>query len=188
MALQLETSKTALVLIDLQHGILAMPMQPHAAADVLANTGKLADAFRAKGAPVIFVRVDLAASNQLVTDMPHDASAPPPPKEASELVPQAGRQPDEVLITKHFWGAFGRTDLERELRSRGVTTIVLGGVMTSIGVESTAREAGALGFNVVLAEDACASLDAEGHTNTVTRIIPLLGRVRSTAEIAAAIA
>lgn len=189
MELVLDPESTALVLIDLQHGILALPMHPHTPREVLANSQQLVASFRSSGALIVFVRVDLAAMNPLVTDLSHgDPSAPPPPREASELVPESGWQEGDLLITKRFWGAFGRTGLEHELRSRGITTIVLAGVMTSIGVESTAREAASLGFNVVLAEDACSSFDAQGHNDSVSRTVPFLGRVRTTREICAAIA
>ncbi len=189
MSLAIDTRKTALILIDLQNGIMAMPMQPHAKEGVLSKANELVNAFRKVDSPVVFVRVDLASMNRLTTDVSHgDPSAPPPPPEASKLVPDSGFREGDLMITKRHWGAFGRTGLETELRSRGITTIVLGGVMTGIGVESTAREAASLGFDVVLAEDASSSIDAEGHTYTVTRVVPLLGRVRSTAEIVAAIA
>ena len=86
-------------------------------------------------------------------------------------------------MTKRTWGAFTNTDLEAHLKSRGVTQVVIAGVATSIGVESTARHARELGFNVTLATDAMTDLNADAHNNSITRIFPRLGETGTTQEI-----
>jgi nicotinamidase-related amidase len=185
--LSLPAASTALVLIDLQNAIVSRDPRPHSAADVVAKTKQLADAFRAAGSPVIFVHVDI---NHFLK-FPVDESMPLPPEgvpaAAMEIVPGAGKQPGDLLITKRHWGAFAGTDLEQELRSRGVDTVVLCGIATNMGVESTLRQGTGLGFAFVVAEDACSSTSAEAHEWAFKNIFPRLSRVRSTAEVVAAI-
>ena len=124
--------------------------------------------------------------------LPADAPNPRPPggypAAASELVPEAGMQPGDVLIAKRQWGAFYGTGLEQQLRRRGVRTVIMGGIATNIGVESTARAALDMGYELVFAEDAMTTFSADAHTFAVTQIFPRMGRVRSTEQILAALA
>jgi nicotinamidase-related amidase len=94
----------------------------------------------------------------------------------------------DIHIIKRQWGAFYGTELELQLRRRGVSRIVLGGISTNIGVESTARNAFELGFNQVLVEDAMSSSNADHHRFAVENIFPRLGRVRSTEQVLQALA
>ena len=188
MSLQLDPTKTALVLIDLQHGIVALPVQPHASREVVEQSRSMADSFRKKGSPVVYVRVDLANMLPVIVDVSRSDPNTVVPPSASELVPDAGFQKDDLLVTKRHWGAFGQTNLEHLLKERGVDTIVLAGLVTNFGVESTARQAVGLGFQVVLAEDACSSIDAAAHTFAMQTIFPRIGRVRTVEEIIDALA
>jgi nicotinamidase-related amidase len=182
--LNLSAQSSALVLIDLQQAVVGRSVQPTSASDVVQRCRKLAELFRQKSAMVVYVRVDLANFRSTIADQTlRPPGSPPPPPNASELVPEAGFQPGDVLITKRFWGAFGGTNLENELRQRGIETIVLGGISTNFGVESTARTAAELGFNVVLLEDAMSSMEAEMHRFTIEKIFPRLGRVRKAEQI-----
>ena len=181
--LQLNPKKTALVLIDLQNAIVGMNPVPHTAAQVVENSGKLAEAFRAHGAPVVYVRVDLNDFMTLPVDQPHNRGDKPLPAAASEIAPSAGFQHGDILITKRHWGAFAGTDLEQQLKSRGIDTVVLTGISTNAGVESTARQGTGLGFAFVLVEDACSSQNAEHHRFAFENIFPRLTRVRSTDEV-----
>ena len=184
----LNASTTALVVIDLQHGLKVMPVAPRTFDEVVVRTAHLAETFRQKGSHVIWVRVDLHNFRQLVVDQPMiDPDAPPMPPESVEIVPEVGKRDDEILITKRFWGAFDTTALDAELRKRGVETIVLCGISTDIGIESTARSAATLGFNVVVVEDASSARSVETHVNAIERIFPFLGRVRSASEVEAAL-
>jgi nicotinamidase-related amidase len=187
--LHLDPQKTALVLIDLQQGIMSLPTVPHAAQDVIQRCSRMAHAFREKGATVVYVHVDMADVLMLPVDQPaRDPNAPPPPASASELVPEAGFQPGDLLITKRHWGAFAGTELEAMLKQRGIDTVVLAGVSTNVGVESTARQGTGLGFAFVLVEDACAARDADSHRYAFEKTFPRLARVRSTDEVIAALA
>jgi nicotinamidase-related amidase len=110
------------------------------------------------------------------------------PPDWSEFIPELDRQPGDVVILKRQWGAFYGTDLNLQLRRRGLTTIVICGISTEFGVESTARDAYEHGYEMIFAQDAMTGQTAESHANSVERIFPRLGRVRSTDEIIAALA
>jgi nicotinamidase-related amidase len=179
--------RTALVVIDVQKGVTAAPIQPHSGSEVVARTVELADAFRAKGLPVVLVRVSFA---------PDGADAPPGRTEQQRPV-GAGMPADwnqivdelvtgqEIIVTKHNWGAFHGTDLDVQLRRRGITQIVLTGVATSIGVESTARAAYEHGYNITLATDAMSDRSEAIHRHSIETIFPRLGETGTTAEIIA---
>jgi len=162
--------RTALVLIDLQKGIVALPTV-HPASGVVARAAELAAAFRRRGLPVVLVNVVGAAPGR--TDPQPGRPAPGP--DWAELVPELNAQPQDIRVSKKTWGAFTGTGLESVLRERGVTQIVLAGISTSIGVESTARQAQELGLNVTLAIDAVTDTNADAHANSVARIFPRLG-------------
>lgn len=187
--LALDPSRTALVLIDLQHAIFALPLAPYTPAEVAARGAALAAAFRANGMAVVYVRVDVADMLHLPADQPTgDPDAPKPPALASELVPESGYQPGaDLLVTKRQWGAFYGTGLDQLLRRRGVDTVVLGGVATNMGVESTARAAFDLGYKIIFVEDAMTSLSADAHRFAVQGMFPYMGRVRRSAEVLAAL-
>ena len=186
-AVTFDPAATALVLIDLQRGIVARPAEPRPAADVVAACARLADALRPRGVLVVHVRVSFGPGN--VLGPPNDVDQPTPlerlPPGWDELVPDVSRDPADVVVTKHQWGAFHGTDLEVNLRRRGRTTIVLGGVATNIGVESTAREAWEHGFKLLLVEDAMATSTAAAHAMTVGTIFPRLGHVCAAADVIA---
>jgi nicotinamidase-related amidase len=186
--LELDPKKTALVLIDLQNAVLGMNTEPYSAAQVVENSRKLADSFRANGSPVVYVRVDMNDFMELPVDQPFNMGDKPLPAAASEIAPSAGFQPADILITKHHWGAFAGTDLEQQLKSRGIETVVLTGISTNGGVESTARQGTGLGFAFVVVEDACAAPNAEQHRFAFEKIFPRLTRVRSTDDVVAALA
>ncbi|HXZ07811.1 MAG TPA: isochorismatase family protein [Paraburkholderia sp.] len=182
-ALSLDPKTTALVLIDLQHGIVGHALAPYTGAQVVEKSVRLAEATRAVGGTVIYVRVLLTELLHRPADVSmRSPDAPPPPASASELVPEAGVQPGDVLITKRQWGAFYGTDLDQQLRRRGIRTIVMAGIATNIGVESTARAAFDFGYELVFVEDAMTTFAAEAHRGSVDGVFRLMGRVRSTAE------
>ena len=170
--------KTAVVIIDLQKGIVAMPTV-HAIADVIARSRALADAFRARGLPVVLVNVEGTAPGR--TEQPRHAG--PFPDGWTDLVLELNRQPDDIAVTKRTWGAFPSTDLERQLKARGVTQVVIAGVATGTGVEATARQAYEAGFNVTLAIDAMTDMRAEAHDYSIAKVFPRLGETGTTREI-----
>jgi nicotinamidase-related amidase len=154
---------------------------------VVAKSKKLAEAFRAAGAPVAYVNVDINNFLKLPVDQPFNLGDKPIPAVASEIAPSAGFQPGDILVTKRHWGAFAGTDLEQQLKTRGVDTVVLTGISTNSGVESTARQGTGLGFAFVLIEDACSGQDAEQHRFAFEKTFPRLARVRAADEVIAAL-
>lgn len=191
MAVTTLDERTALVVIDLQRGVVGIPGDPHPTTDVVARAATLADAFRAHGLPVVLVRVSRSPDGGDATPGRTDAAplrgATPPPG-WDEIVEELATGPDDIRVTKRNWGAFHGTDLDLHLRRRGVTQIVLTGVATSIGVESTARAAHEHGYHVTLATDAMTDMNPEAHRNSVERIFPRLGESGSTEDILAMLA
>lgn len=187
--LTLDPATTALVLIDLQRGIIGAPTAPHAASDVIARAARLAKRFRERHALVVLVHVDPGPHGELFPRPITDVDRPPfnVPPEWTELVPELGRSDDDVIVTKHQPSALYATDLEVQLRRRGIRTIVRGGISTNVGVEATAREAFERGYEQVFVEDAMTARDAELHTLAVKRFFPTIGRVRTTDEVLAAL-
>jgi nicotinamidase-related amidase len=183
----IDRSKTALVVIDLQKGVAGILVVPHAGELVVKNAAAMAEAFRTQGMPVFLVRVtpspDGKDAPRPIADMPWRRPTLPP--DWTDIVPDLGPKPGDFVITKRQWGAFYGTELDLQLRRRGLTTIVLCGISTNIGVESTARNAFELGYNQIFVEDAMAAMSVEEHTLSVTKIFPRIGLVRKTSDILA---
>ncbi|EHP40310.1 nicotinamidase/isochorismatase family protein [Cupriavidus basilensis OR16] len=178
MAITVLDPKTALVVIDLQQGIVSLPVA-HPANEVVKQAAALAVAFRGQGRPVVLVCVAGGAPGRTeqgrrLGDLPAGWA---------DLVPELNQQPDDHTVVKRTWGAFTNTGLEAYLSKLGVTQVVLAGIATSIGVESTARQAHELGFNVTLAVDAMTDMNLEAHVNSITRIFPRLGETGTAREI-----
>ena len=168
----------ALIVIDLQKGIVAAPAA-HPTEEIVARAAELVRAFRQHGWPVALVNVAGAAPGR--TDRGAVDFTPPPGW--TDLVEELDPQPTDYLVTKHRRGAFADTDLNARLREDGVTQVVLAGLSTSAGVESTARAAHDLGYHVVLAIDAMSDRDTQTHQHSVQRIFPGLGETATTDEI-----
>jgi nicotinamidase-related amidase len=171
---------TALVVIDLQKGIVGFPTA-HPASEIIERTARLARAFRAIGLPVVLVNVTGGAPGRTEAGWPRFERPP----DWTDLVPELEQQSEDILITKQRWGAFTGTDLDEELRKRAVTQIALTGIATSFGVESTARCAHELGYNVTLVTDAMTDRDIESHRHAVEKIFPRLGETATTEEVLA---
>lgn len=170
----------ALIVIDLQTGIVGLPTA-HPVGPVIERAAALAAAFRRHGRPVVLVNVAGGAPGR--TEQPPRIGQLP--AGWTELIPELNQQPDDHLVTKRTWGAFTGTGLADYLNDLDVTQLVIVGVATSIGVESTARHASENGFNVTLAVDAMTDRNIEAHDNSVTRIFPRLGETGTAAEIIA---
>jgi nicotinamidase-related amidase len=168
----------ALIVIDLQKGIVGMPTV-HPVGEIIARSAQLARAFRERGLPVVLVNVSGMAPGR--TDAGRPKFSFPP--DWTELVPELEYQPDDCTVTKQRWGAFLGTALDDYLRRRGVTQVILTGVATSAGVESTARSAYDLGYNVTLVVDAMTDRDADTHRHCVEKIFPRLGETARTEDV-----
>jgi nicotinamidase-related amidase len=188
--LTLDPNATALVLIDLQNGIVSMNVQPQPSSDVVARAKRLAQAFRSAQAPVVLVTVGSSADGKDALTPALDAPPAPAaarPADWSAVVTELEAQPSDLRILKRQWGAFYGTDLDLQLRRRGIRTIVLAGISTNVGVESTARDAFERGYDQVFVTDAMASPSAEAHANTLKFTFPRIGRLRTTEDVLAAL-
>ncbi len=181
-------SRTALVLIDLQKGITAMPTVEPADA-IVERAASLARAFRERELPVVRVRVAFSPDGGDVLRTRVDASPPPMTRGAdwAEWREEIGSGPHDIIITKRQWDAFFGTELDLQLRRRKMTGIVLAGISTSIGVESTARHGRELAYEIAIASDAVTDTVQAAHENSLQRIFPRLGQVDSSANIIAAL-
>jgi len=170
--------KTALIVVDLQKGIINSPFI-HPIAGVIERTCALLDAFRQWDLPVVLVNVIGGAPGR--TEQPRRFSTLP--EGFSDLIPDLDRLASDILVTKRTWGAFASTDLETQLKANGVTQVVVTGVATGTGVEATARQAYEAGFNVTLAIDAMTDMRPEAHEYSLTHVFPRLGETGSTQDI-----
>ncbi len=185
--LRFEKEKTALVVIDLQKGIVSRETAPHGVKKVVENAARLAEAFRKHGMPVFLVHVAPIGVDRLSppSDEQFVGRGAQNNQDAnwSDIVDELGRSDSDIIISKKQWGAFYGTDLELRLRRRGIDTIVLCGIATNYGVESTARFAYEYGFQQIFAEDAIDSMSKEMHDASVNYVLKRIGLVRSTDEI-----
>lgn len=180
MAVTTLDPETALIVVDLQEGIVGYPVV-HPIGDVIAHARVLLDAFRRRGLPVALVNVAGSASGRTERPRPTMALA----DGWTDFVPELDRQPGDIVVTKRTWGAFASTDLEMQLKARGVSQVVIVGVATGTGVESTARQAYEAGFNVTLAIDAMTDTRAAAHDYSIAHVFPRLGETGTTQEIIA---
>jgi nicotinamidase-related amidase len=169
---------TALIVVDLQKGIVGSPLA-HPIADVISRTRALIDAFRRQELPVVLVNVAGRAPGR--TEQPSRVQTLP--DGWADLIPELDRQPGDIVVTKRTWGAFASTDLEAQLKARGVTQVVITGVAPGAGVESTSRQAYEQGFNVTLAIDAMTDLRPESHSYCLANVFPRLGETGTTQQI-----
>ncbi len=171
-------SKTALIVIDLQKGIINSPFM-HPISGVIERSRALLDAFRQYELPVVLVNVAGGAPGRTEQPRRHTTL----PDGFADLLPELNRQPSDIVVTKQTWGAFANTDLESQLKAKGVTQVVLVGVATGTGVEATARQAYEQGFNVTLALDAMTDARPEAHAYSLAHVFPRLGETGATQEI-----
>lgn len=185
--ISLDPATTALVLIDLQNGIVAGTTAPRSGAETLAAGQALARRCRAAGVAVVLVNVgwadDFADAPRQPVDQPRVFPAEGLPAGWSDLAPGLA-QPGDLRVTKRQWGAFYGTELDLQLRRRGIATVLLGGLVTNLGVESTARQAWERGYATVIVEDACAAPTAEMHDFAVRWIFPRIARVAAASDLA----
>jgi nicotinamidase-related amidase len=178
MALTILDPNTALIVIDLQKGIVSGNFI-HPIGEIIERTRALIDAFRQHGLPVVLVNVAGGAPGR--TEQPRRQVTFS--EGFTDLLLELNKQPGDILVTKRTWGAFPSTDIESQLKAKGVTQVVVVGVATGTGVESTARQAYEHGFNVTLAVDAMTDMRPEAHAYSLSHVFPRLGETGTTEEI-----
>lgn len=179
MALTILDPGSALLVVDLQKGLIGVP-SAHPVGKVLERATALIDAFRRLGLPVVLINVAGRAPGR--TEQPRRNDAPLP-ADFTDFMPELGCGPDDIVVTKRSWGAFATTDLDVRLKARGVTQVVVAGVATGTGVEATARQAYEQGYNVTLALDAMTDTRPEAHDYSIRNVFPRLGETGTSQEI-----
>ena len=184
-ALTLSGKTCALIVIDLQVSNERAPFTPHSFADVVRNANVVADAVRSSGGMV--ARTHVLVADML--DLPSDKTLPstPPVPDGTRFATDAGPAPGDVVITKRQWGAFYATDLDQQLRRRGIHTLLIAGVATEFGVESTVRAAYDQGYALVFVEDAISGAAAKSSDVFMNGLFPFMGHVRPSTQVAAAL-
>lgn len=178
MAVSSLDEEVALIVIDLQKGVVALPLM-NDPQQVIYQAGKLIDVFRQRQKPV--VRVNVKGGVPGCNELPKHTIAQP--SDWSDFIPEVEPQPADGSVTKRSWGAFAHTILDQLLRIAGITQVVIRGIATSTGVESAARQACEPGDQVCLATDAMPDLNAEVHHNSLNRIFPEPGKSATTAQL-----
>ncbi len=185
--LSLDPRRTALVLIDLQNWIVGRPLAPYSGDDVIDRSLKIARALKKAGGTVILVRVVFSDGYGDVVKVPVDSPMILPedrmPPEATAFDSRINISIADVVITKRQWSAFHGTELDLQLRRRGIDTVIVSGIATNFGVEATVRDAFSHNYAPVVPEDAVSSMSAEMHRFSIDNILPRLARIRPTAEI-----
>ena len=168
----------ALIVVDLQKGIVGLPFI-HPVAGIIECTQALLAAFRRLDLPVVLVNVAGGAPGR--TEQPRRSA--PLTEGFTDLIPELDRRPSDIVVTKRTSGAFASTGLEAELKAHGITQVVITGVATGTGVESTARQAYETGFHVTLATDAMTDGRPEAHAYSLGHVFPRLGETGTTQQI-----
>jgi nicotinamidase-related amidase len=179
MTLSTLDAKTALIVVDLQKGIVGMPVV-HPIGPVIDHAVALIEAFHAQHLPVVLVNVAGVAPGRTEQGQRRAGGFP---ADFTDFIPEIVRRPDDIVVTKRTWGAFANTDLDQRLKALDVTQVVVIGVATGTGVESTARQAYEHGFNVTLAVDAMTDTRAEAHEYSIRNIFPRLGETATSKDI-----
>ncbi|MDP4238473.1 MAG: isochorismatase family protein [Bacteroidota bacterium] len=185
--------QTALILIDLQKGLVKMEAAG-SVKKILLKASMLVDVFRTARLPIVIVHVDpLGAAwtktRVEVASVPQNpfmqtiAKVTMPIMGFTDIVPEIVIQPEDILIEKKSWNAFFQTSLDKELKKRKITQIVLAGISTSRGVEGTARAASELGYNLIFATDAMTDKVKDAHDNSIRNIFPRIGELGTVMEI-----
>ncbi|MBZ6077523.1 isochorismatase family protein [Microvirga puerhi] len=190
--LKLDPRSTALILIDVQNGTLGQPLTPNSREMVIANSATLATRLSQAGGTLVRVHVSFSDGYrdrpQGETDVPMILPEGGLPADWSAFPAEIAALKPDIQITKRQWSAFFGTELDLQLRRRGIRTVIIGGLMTNFGVETTARDAWQLNYATLVAHDAASSIGEGLHDFAVRNTLPRVARVRSTAEIIAALA
>jgi nicotinamidase-related amidase len=171
-------SVAALIVIDLQKGIVGFSAEL-GSAEVVSRSAELARAFRERGLPVVLVNVTGRAPGRVDQAFPNRVFPP----DWADLVPELDAHSSDILISKQRVGAFLGTELDTKLRQRGVTQVFMTGIATGSGVESTARNAYDLGYNVVFVSDAMTDMNPAAHKHCVEGFFPRIGEVDTTENV-----
>ena len=201
-ALAPEPGRTALVVVDMQRGFLdpGEAMEVPAAREIVPVIQHLLSVFRARRLPVVFTEFVYSESVPVLIGRLHPEHRPAPPgaprgfglpsssclegTASAETVPDLAPRPDEIVVRKRGYDAFAGTILDRALRARNVTSLVVTGTMTDICVLATVTAALHREYRVTLVEDGVATLWPEIQRATLDIIGRAYGRIATSKEVA----
>jgi ureidoacrylate peracid hydrolase len=187
--------KAALVVVDLQNAFM-MPGVAHAlcamAPSIVPNVNRLAEALRQAGGTVVWVRT--TATQECLTEWSQYYEHLTPAQQQKriealadgskghEFWPELDIRPEDLIVTKLRYSAFiqGASDLEAQLRGRGIDTVLITGTVTSVCCESTARDAMMRNFRTVMISDGNAANTDADHANALIAFYNNFGDVETT--------
>ena len=140
-------NNTALIVIDVQNGLLADRSKVHDADGVLNRINHLVSRARDQNVPIIFVQHEGGEGHPLEK-----------PLEGWEIHPDTGYRAGDNVLEKRDCDAFQATDLQSQLTDLGIQNLVITGMCSEYCVDTTCRRAFSLGYNVILASDAHTTL------------------------------
>jgi nicotinamidase-related amidase len=178
MGIAFDPSRTAVLALDCQSGIISVYAKP--ADDFTTRVSTVLNAARAAAMLVIHVRVgfrpglpEVSDRNRLLgaikTSKPHQEFFE---GSSGEIHPGLGPKPDDIVVVKHRVSAFAGTDLNMILRARETDTLIMFGIATSGVVLSTLLQASDSDYRLVVLEDCCADLDRDLHSALIRRLFP----------------
>ncbi|MFH1775597.1 MAG: cysteine hydrolase [Chloroflexota bacterium] len=205
METNIDPKKTALLVIDMQNDLVATQEKPHDVLTnivrergVIANIARVAAAARKAGVLVVIVaqphKEDYSEFTPPITDEPCPWLSPLPRKRlvegtpGAEVIAELQPVPGDCFVRKYRRNTFYGTNLEPILRGRGIDTVIISGVLTNGCVAASVGGARERDFQVVVLSDGCAAVDPEAHEFYFKKVFPFTGRVRTAAEVVAAIA
>lgn len=183
---KLDLAKAALVVIDLQKGIMGTgELKPYSANEIIEKNNQLAESIENTAGLITLVNVDPTTMRFLNKEGSGKAYGNAPADFTEFVMPIAEDESAKnvLKVKKHNPGAFFGTDLDLQLRRRGIDTIILTGVATANGVYATALDAYQYGYDVIVVEDACGDRDEELHHIFFDKLFPKIGQTIQTAEM-----
>ncbi|MFQ6192814.1 cysteine hydrolase family protein [Streptomyces sp. NPDC000405] len=186
----LDPAHTALLVMDFQPAILAALPESGDREDLLGRVeGAIAD-IRAKGGTIAYVRVGFTEADWDAIPAVNKSFGPlaqhrvmhhedPATAIHERLAPQDG----DIIVRKTRYGGMSTTDLDQQLRERGITTLVVSGVSTSGAVLSTVIDAADRDYQLYVLSDGVADPDTEVHSVLLHQVLPSRAHVVDTAEL-----
>ena len=197
---KIDIKKTALLVIDMQNDLVKVKEAPFnevtkmvKSKGAISNIAKVIAAARQVAMPIIFTnhvhRKDSADVVPTITDLMLQGLAPPPREAMVEgtsgvnIVDELRPAPGDHIIWKRRSNAFYNSDLELMLRSRGIDTLIITGVVTDGCVANTVRGARERDLHVIVLSDCCATMMSEDDEYFIKTVFPKAGRVRTSDEM-----
>lgn len=196
-----EPGRTALIVVDMQHGFLdpGEALEVPAAREIVPAIRRLLDAFRDRSLPVVFTEFVYSERVPVLLGElhpEHKRATPGAPTgfglpssncleghPSAETVPELAPRPEELVVRKHWYDAFNGTPLDGALRARGVTSLVATGTLTDVCVLATVVGAFNREYRVTVVEDAVATIWPEIQRATLDIVGRCYGRVVSSKQV-----